>query len=173
MSVKTIDCLKKLGFHEVPVGVEYDNGKFSCSVTETGMPMLYMTWQANERRFGESNVWMLPIETRIWPEFLNWNQFLAGFSFILTQARFQDLCDIFKLVGTDIKFALLEGGKHFKEFEPIKKFIAQRDVTDADFVRIEEYVNREDSTFTGYNELIHEIQHETRWSKGGFKYGRE
>ena len=65
-SVKTLDCLKRLGFWETPLGVEFNDAFFSCVVSDQGLPTHHVVWQGNEGAFGEHNVFMLPQETRIY-----------------------------------------------------------------------------------------------------------
>lgn len=172
MAVKTFDCLRRIGFRDNGLGLEIDTSTFHCTVANDGMLLPFMVWQANEGQFGDRNTWMMPRETRIWPEFETWEQFEAGFSFLITQCQYRDFASVCKLVPPEILDVLVDGARHFHEFEPIGKFLPARDVTDADFAEIEEYVSREDSTTHGYYELTNRIQAETYWSVGGFKGAR-
>ena len=171
--VDTMACLIKLGFCETSRGVKYETRNFSCAITDVGRSVHAVAWQCNYGAFGEHNVFVLPQETRIYAGFPNWHQFLAGFSFMLTQARCNVLLALGPLAGTDVLRAVLVGGRHFREWEPIKKFVSERDVTDDDFIRLDQYVRREDSTFGGYSRLFGEIDKATRWSYCGFKQARE
>lgn len=172
-SVKTLDCLKRIGFRETTLGVEFNDAFFSCVVSNEGLPTHHVVWQGNESAFGEHNVFRLPQETRIFAEFPNWHQFLAGFSFMLTQAQFDSLKQLEFLCGTDIFAAMVAGGRFFRDWDPIKRFISKRDVMEADIEELDQYVRREDSTFDGYYKIWSKINDVTGWSEWGFKRARD
>ncbi len=170
--LKIFDCLRRIGFQGDENMMRLQTPTFFCDVVrDIGAPTHFLMW--NVTNPCDRRTITMPRENRIWTAVETWEQFEAGFSFLLTQFQFDRYVQIRDLVPSQVRDVLVAGGCHAQEFEPVRRFAPQREVTDADFSELQAYVAREDSTTQGYFCLRSRIGQETWWSVGGFKLARE
>ena len=170
--VETFDCLRRIGFQGDENKMSLQTPTFFCDVgKDIYTATHFLIWNVTDPC--DRRTITVPRENRIWSKFETWEQFEAGFSFLLTEFQFDRYAQIKGLVPPQVRDVLMAGGRHAREFEDVREFAPKRDVTDADFSELQAYVNREDSTTQGYLSLKKRIGQETGWAVGGFKFARE